>query len=99
MTAAALLDSFARRGVILRKAGDLLAYDAPRGEMKPADMTLIRDRKPELLAHLAGRSTWPELAAMRWGPAVGDPEPGIVIAHPGTRGAASSTRPERGSRT
>ncbi len=83
MTAAALLDSFARRGVILRKAGDLLAYDAPRGEMKPADMTLLRARKAEVLAHLAGRPTWPELAAQRWGPSAGDPEPGIVIEGPG----------------
>jgi hypothetical protein len=28
------------------------------------------------------RSTWEELAAMRWGPAIGDPAPGIVINRP-----------------
>jgi len=28
--------------------------------------------------------TWDELSALRWGPAVGDPEPGIVIDQPST---------------
>jgi hypothetical protein len=27
------------------------------------------------------RSTWDELAARRWGPAIGDPEPGIVVSY------------------
>jgi hypothetical protein len=35
------------------------------------------------------RSTWDELAAMRWGPSIGDPEPGIVIESRIDRGSRS----------
>jgi hypothetical protein len=32
-----------------------------------------------LLVHVAKEAQWAELAPLRWGPAVGDSEPGIVV--------------------
>jgi hypothetical protein len=40
------------------------------------------------------RSTWEELAARRWGPAIGDPTPGIVINRPARMPTAFTDDPE-----
>jgi hypothetical protein len=53
MSAAALIDRLAERGVRLLPRGDRLAVEAPRGVVTPADLDALRTCKAALLALLA----------------------------------------------
>ena len=53
-TAAKLLTDLRRAGVMLAAKGDRLAFDAPAGVMTPAIQAMLKARKRELLAVLAG---------------------------------------------
>jgi hypothetical protein len=69
-----------------------LVVDAPADAMTPEILAALADHKPLLLnrvlcGDLAGvekplRFTWDELSRQRWGPAVDDPNPCIVIDRP-----------------
>lgn len=52
--AAKLLAELRRDDITLAPKGDRLAFDAPAGTMTPAVQTMLRARKPELLAVLRG---------------------------------------------
>lgn len=54
MTAAQVLANLQRDGVILRRNGDRLAFDAPAGAMTSKLRALLTHYKPELLALLRG---------------------------------------------
>jgi hypothetical protein len=64
-----------------------LVVDAPAGVMTPEVKHALATHKPALLAMLAVgsppvRPDWDRLSRERWGPAVGDSAPGIVIDRP-----------------
>ena len=59
MTAAAILDALADRGIVLSIDGARLRYSAPPGAMTDADMACLREHKPALLALLAGADQEP----------------------------------------
>jgi hypothetical protein len=76
MTPLALMDAMKSLGVKLLLHLDV---DAPRGIINPEHLDLLRTHRAALLVHLAREEQWAELRPLRWGPAVGDPEPGIVV--------------------
>jgi hypothetical protein len=47
----------------------------------------------ELLAVRLGGPSWEELSVLRWGPAIGDPEPGLDVKPPGARPAPTREEP------
>lgn len=53
-----VLNAFWARGIEIRSDGDQLAVRAPRGTLTPADTTLIRARKQELLAEFVRIGRW-----------------------------------------
>ncbi len=55
MTASAILDGLHRRGVRFSINGDRLHWRAPSGVMTDADLSALREHKPELLAILRER--------------------------------------------
>jgi hypothetical protein len=64
-----------------------LVVDAPAGAMTPEVKDALATHKPTLLALLAIGSPlvhpdWERLSRERWGPAIGDPTPGIIIDGP-----------------
>jgi len=83
MSASSIVVGLERLATLVWAEGDRIHLAGPPGVVSPEVLALLRARKAEVLAHLAGRPTWPELAAQRWGPSAGDPEPGIVIEGPG----------------
>jgi hypothetical protein len=70
----ALLDRLASAGVTLAPAVDI---SGPDEALTPDLLEAIRRHKPFLLHRLARGASWEELRSWRWGPAVGDPTPGI----------------------
>jgi hypothetical protein len=56
--------------------------DAFRGALRAEHREALQAHRTALLVHLARREQWAELSSWRWGPAVGDPTPGIIIPHP-----------------
>jgi hypothetical protein len=61
-----------------------LVVDAPAGAMTPEVKEALATHKPTLLALLAlglpaVHPDWDRLSRERWGPAVGDPDPGIIV--------------------
>jgi hypothetical protein len=56
-----------------------LVVDAPRGALTPDVRDALEEHKPMLLMGLARQAQWDALKDQRWGPAVEDPTPGIVI--------------------
>ena len=50
MSAAAILDDLHRRGVRFRVNGDRLRWRAPEGVVTEADLSALRENKPEVLA-------------------------------------------------
>jgi hypothetical protein len=60
-----------------------LVVDAPAGALTPELREAMSARKPLLLQRVVREMVWAELAPLRWGPAVGDPTPGID--NPGRR--------------
>lgn len=59
-----------------------LVVDAPAGAVTPELRDALAEHKPALLRRVVRAMAWDELAALRWGPAVGDPAPGIAIDRP-----------------
>jgi hypothetical protein len=59
-----------------------LVVDAPRGALGDEHREALQAHRTALLVHLARREQWAELSPLRWGPAVGDPTPGIVVEAP-----------------
>src|SRR4051794_35649655 len=59
-----------------------LVVDARRGAVTPEVKAALQAHRSALLVRLARDTQWAELTALRWGPAVGDPEPGIIIDRP-----------------
>jgi hypothetical protein len=53
-TARQLLAEMHRAGAVLRVIRDRLAFDAPAGAMTSAIRSMLKERKPELLAVLNG---------------------------------------------
>jgi hypothetical protein len=60
-----------------------LVVDAPAGVLTPELRSALAAHKPLLLQRVVREMVWAELSAQRWGPAVGDPTPGID--NPGRR--------------
>ncbi len=54
-----------------------LVVDAPRGVLDGQTREALAEHKPALMVSLARRAEWGVLSCQRWGPAVGDPTPGI----------------------
>ncbi len=52
MNASAILNNLHRRGVSLRADGDMIRWQAPTGVMTEADLSALRQSKPEVLAIL-----------------------------------------------
>ncbi len=50
MNASAILDNLHRRGVSLRADGDTIRWQAPTGVVTEADLSALRQSKPEVLA-------------------------------------------------
>ncbi len=50
MNASAILNNLHRRGVSLRADGDMIRWQAPTGVMTEADLSALRNSKPEVLA-------------------------------------------------
>ena len=50
MNASAILNNLYRRGVSLRADGDVIRWQAPTGVMTEADLSALRQSKPEVLA-------------------------------------------------
>jgi hypothetical protein len=59
-----------------------LVVNAPAGALDDEHKAAIEAYRTALLVHLALQALWTELAHKRWGPALGDPEPGIIIDRP-----------------
>jgi hypothetical protein len=64
-----------------------LVVDAPAGAMTPEVKEALATHKPSLLVLLTSgsptvRPDWERLSKERWGPAIGDPTPGIIIDGP-----------------
>jgi hypothetical protein len=60
-----------------------LVVDAPAGALTPELREALTAHKPLLLQRVVRELVWAELSLWRWGPAVGDPTPGID--NPGRR--------------
>src|SRR5947208_300012 len=60
-----------------------LVVDAPAGVVTPEIRDALSAYKVLLLERVVREMRWAELSLLRWGPAVGDPEPGIVNNRPG----------------
>jgi hypothetical protein len=52
MTVAELLAELAARGVVIKRAGDLLNIDAPRGTLQENDLAMLRERKADVMRWL-----------------------------------------------
>jgi TubC N-terminal docking domain len=76
MTLAELIAALDARGVALSAR---LVVDAPAGVLTPELREALAEHKPLLLQRVTREMAWGELAARRWGPAVGDPTPGVVV--------------------
>jgi hypothetical protein len=61
------------------KLGVRLVVDAPRGALGAEHREALQTHRIALLVHFARQEQWVELSTWRWGPAAGDPTPGIVI--------------------
>jgi TubC N-terminal docking domain len=59
-----------------------LVVDAPAGAITPEVKAALADHKPALLARLGREAHWEKLSKERWGPALNDATPGIVIDWP-----------------
>lgn len=56
-----------------------LVVDAPRGVLTPEIRDALAVHKPLLLLRLSREAQWETLCHERWGPAIGDPTPGIIV--------------------
>ena len=62
-----------------------LVVDAPRGVLTPEIKAALVTHRPALIARLIRNvppprgASWERLASLRWGPAVGDPTPGLIV--------------------
>jgi TubC N-terminal docking domain len=79
-----------------------LVVDAPAGAMTPEVKNALATHKPTLLALLAIGSPpvhpdWERLSRERWGPAVGDPTPGIIVDGPARGRIVIVGDPEEGA--
>lgn len=54
----------------------------PREPRKPASEDSENLDTPQEYPREPRKPTWEDLAALRWGPAALDPEPGIILDHP-----------------
>jgi TubC N-terminal docking domain len=79
MTLPELVEALEAGGV---KLSLRLVVDSPRGVMTDQIKTALAAHKPTLLARLGRDAQWEQLAAQRWGPALNDPTPGIIIDRP-----------------
>ena len=82
MDGLSLLEEARAGGLDVRPEGGRLVIRGPR--RSEALALRLLEAKEIVLAVLAGNPdpppfTWEELSAWRWGPAVGDPTPGIVV--------------------
>jgi hypothetical protein len=59
-----------------------LVVDAPSGVLTLELREALAAHKPLLLQQVVREMVWAELSTWRWGPATGDPTPGIVIDKP-----------------
>jgi hypothetical protein len=59
-----------------------LVVGAPAGTLDDKHKAAIEAYQDALLVHLALQTLWTELAPEHWGPAVGDPERGVIIDRP-----------------
>jgi hypothetical protein len=82
-----------------------LMVDAPRGALTPELRDALAAHKALLLGRVVQELVWAELSTWRWGPAKGDPTPGIVIDRPdrgrmlaALEAAATSESPLSGSK-
>jgi hypothetical protein len=80
MTFPDLLRTLDARGVRLSAR---LVVDAPAGVLTPELCDALAAHKPLLLQRIVREMAWAELSGWRWGPARGDPSPGID--NPGRR--------------
>ena len=71
-----LVEALEARGV---KLSLRLVVDAPRGVLTDQIKTALAAHKPALLARLGRVAQWEQLATQRWGPALNDSTPGIII--------------------
>jgi hypothetical protein len=75
MTLAELMHALDDLGVRLSAR---LVVDAPVGALTPEMRDALSDHRALLLQRVVREMVWSELCTIRWGPAVGDPEPGII---------------------
>lgn len=59
-----------------------LVVDAPRRAMTEAIQAALVAHKPALIHQLAREAHWAELSRQRWGPALQDDRPGLVVDNP-----------------
>ena len=83
MTLAELLETLNAQDVRLSLR---LVANAPDGVITTELRTALTDHKPSLLARLGREALWADLRSERWGPAIDDDLPGIVIQIPGIPG-------------
>jgi hypothetical protein len=76
MTVPELSEALDTLGVVLSAR---LVVDAPAGVLTPVLRSALSARKAILLQAIVREMVWAELSTQRWGPAVGDPTPGIII--------------------
>ena len=86
MNTTIVLDRARRHGVRIEPHGTKLRLyrpdNLPPDVWEPLRADLI-EHKPAILRLLATKpAEWADLSAQRWGPAVDDPTPGIIIDHP-----------------
>lgn len=79
MTLPDLLATLDAQGVCLSAR---LVVDAPSGALTPELRDALAAHKALLLERLVREMVWAERSTWRWGPATGDPTPGIVIDRP-----------------
>jgi hypothetical protein len=63
------------------RLGLYLDVDMP-GDAPEELVAALAEHKPNLLFALAREAQWRALSAQRWGPAVDDPTPGLVVGEP-----------------
>ena len=68
-------------GLDLWEDDGLLRYRGPAEVVTPELIAMISAHKAEFLP-LLNPPNWDRLSAQRWGPSVGDPDPGIVVHSP-----------------
>ncbi len=89
-----ILTRVSAAGITLTANGDRLRFDAPHG-LPPELRADLVEHKAEILALLASQPfadaapSWDELKSLPWGPAVGDPSPGLDV-HPPYRTPAGN---------